>query len=474
MKSVRAKGPRKKDSRTFSSSAISILGLFFIGFCTFAVLVLLYAGARIFLYGGGKRARIHSYYVNGTRATELVALADKAAPQGSAEYAAILAAQIESASGAPPLAAAAAAKNSPRKRERLLCSTFTSATQENLALLYDNIQQLGAQCDWAIVFYKTPDVLLVDAFRRNLTRLPAKLVFMESAPDRVALLASYPSPAQSLAHLSSPRSGAAKSHSDAHRTDSLADAPYNSLAYPKPLLYLQLLPLLELYDRVWLLDDDVSLDGFALVEFLELWDCAFWPDQPPIVVQPLVNPFNAAYAFLGVQGWAEQALGQGGAGRGNVLAAGTGFIELQAPLMDARFLSWFLRFIVVPMLRPLHILGADWGFDDLFCTAAANYDLASRPLMDSMARGRNVTCAVIVGGSSIRHLDRKALDSAIGKGVKWYLNHEMLTLVMRAFPVFFLKGFRSAWASPFNSTSLHRRATGELSAQCLEASKMSF
>lgn len=236
--------------------------------------------------------------------------------------------------------------------------------------------------------------------------------------------------------------------------------PFNSLAYPKPLLYLHLLPLLPRYSRVWLLDDDVSLVGVDARRLGHLWDCAFWPDLPPLVVQPLVSPSNAGYPYLGVQGWAEQA--QRG---GRVLAASTGFIELQAPLMEARFFEWFLRFVVVPMLRPLHVLGADWGFDDLFCTAAANYDWATRAQRKPGGRGRNVTCAVLVDGSSIRHLDRRALDASVGRGVKWYLNHEMLKLVMRTFPTFFHKGFRSVEASPFNSTA-HRRAVGELSDQC--------
>lgn len=435
--------PGRSKAKTKTSVLLSVLGVGLVLVALYAIVVAFGGGG-----GGGKRARINSYFVNGTRATVLATLAGQHMPKGDLERAALLAAQVKS-------------RGEGGEESRLLCTTFTTATAENLALAFANMRQLGAACDWAVVFYRPPvDALLVHVFRGNVTRLfgfAKRLVMLEAATERHALLARFPSVPQSLARLST-----SASFSSSHN-DQYEDAmPFNSLVYPKPLLYLHLLPLLPRYSRVWLLDDDVSLADVDAKHLGHLWDCAFWPDLPPLVVQPLVSPSNAGYAYLGVQGWAEQT--QGG---GRVLAASTGFIELQAPLMDARFFEWFLRFVVVPMLRPLHVLGADWGFDDLFCTAAANYDLATRAQQKRGPddRGRNVTCAVLVDGSSIRHLDRRALDASVGKGVKWYLNHEMLGLVVRAFPTFFHKGFRSARASPFNST-FHRRALGVISDQC--------
>ena len=57
-----------------------------------------------------------------------------------------------------------------------------------------------------------------------------------------------------------------------------------------------------------------------------------------------------------------------------VVAAHTGFIEIQVPLIDAALFRWYLLSFVLPMAVPAHILGADWGFDQLFCRVAKLYD----------------------------------------------------------------------------------------------------
>ena len=139
--------------------------------------------------------------------------------------------------------------------------------------------------------------------------------------------------------------------------------------------------------------------------------------------------------------------------------------------MDAAFFSWFLRFLVVPRVAPLHIMGADWGFDDLFCTAAANFRHYTAAAGGTGRAGLAAApvCAVVVGGSTMSHLNRGVLKAAVGRGEKWYLNHEMLAMVTQTFPTFFHKGFLSPLASPINGTGrvLHQRAAGTLDAECL-------
>ena len=56
-----------------------------------------------------------------------------------------------------------------------------------------------------------------------------------------------------------------------------------------------------------------------------------------------------------------------------LVAAETGFIEVQAPVFEAHFLTWWVRFLVTPLLGAAHVLGADWGVDALFCRAARMY-----------------------------------------------------------------------------------------------------
>jgi hypothetical protein len=393
--------------------------------------------------------RINSYVVNGTKALDLVTLANRVLPEGGAsgriERAALLAAQAEYGI------------NSARTREKrspLLCSTFTSASPRVLESLYANMKQLGSGCEWALVLYKMPeDASVLRAFERNVTdTLPqTRIVHMKPAPDRLQLVQRYVQTARR--NPSFLRRG--------YDSEDPSTWIFNGVAYPKPLLFLQLLPLLSSYNRVWLLDDDISLEGFELPEFLRIWDCSFAPDPAPLITQPLLSPSSKLYPFLGEAGWKEEFKATGT----RTLAAGAGFIEMQAPLMDAAFFSWFLRFLVVPMVAPLHVTGADWGFDDLFCAAADNFwRVGGVGRGGAAAKGTSATsapCAVLVGGSTMRHLDHGALGAAIGKAPKWYLNHEMLAMVIKTFPSFFHKGFLSTVASPLNATALKRIPVGK-------------
>jgi hypothetical protein len=59
----------------------------------------------------------------------------------------------------------------------------------------------------------------------------------------------------------------------------------------------------------------------------------------------------------------------------SLVAAGTNFIEIQAPMIDARYLDWFMQEALAPILLPSLFLGADWGLDMIFCAAAADYSV---------------------------------------------------------------------------------------------------
>jgi len=429
---------QKRNKRKFAFTAkfaLATLGIL-ASFTAFAFIV------RRLVTGGGRMRRINSYVLNGTKALDLSKLARKHIPvggrYGAVERAALLAAEVEYNIRVDTSLQSRQVLNKPKRR--LLCSTFTTATSDSLDLLHANMRQLGELCDWAVVFYKTPPSAAVHKFRLNLTdSLPAvRVVLLEAASERVDLVRKF-------------------------YMHQLPDK-FNTAAYPKPLLFLHLLPLLDSYHRVWLLDDDIGLAGFKLDPFLAICDCAFWPQRPPLIVQPLLHPISKLYPFLSDKEWREEERRSGT----TLLAASSAFVEVQAPILDASFLSWFLRFLVVPMVAPLHIMGADWGFDDLFCTAAANFNHYSGRRGPS-ASDAAPACAVIVGGSTIRHLDRGVLKAAIGKGTKWYLHHEMLALVVETFPTLFHKGFLSLLASPVNATGrvLHQRVAGPLDQSCL-------
>jgi len=425
---------------------------------------LLIALIRRLCTGGGRARRINSYVVNGTKALELSKLARRLVPRGGVERVALLGAQMEY----NPRVNTSLSSQSIGPKRPLLCSTFTVASEDSLDLLYANMRQLGGLCDWAVVFYKPPADSVVRAFRANLTETlgAVRVVLFDAAVDRLLLVQRFYHSPHSL-DIGGASSSFLRHRKKSERLDNPRSWPFNSAAYPKPLLFLHLLPLLGQYQRVWLLDDDISLESFELSKFLAISNCAFWPAAPPLVVQPMLHPTSKLYPFLSEKDWREEERRHGS----KFLAVGTGFIEVQAPLLDSSFFSWFLRFLVVPMVAPLHVVGADWGFDDLFCTAAANFQYYSGR-QGQQHRGEGPpgpSCAVVVGGSTMRHLDRGVLKAAIGKGTKWYLNHEMLAIVRETFPTMFHKGFLSLLASPINSTgrSLHQRAVEPLATDCL-------
>ncbi len=154
---------------------------------------------------------------------------------------------------------------------------------------------------------------------------------------------------------------------------------YNIHAYPKAFQYPYLLPLLSRYKKVWLLDGDVSLEGFRPERFFRIMECAF--AEPPVIAQPLMSvgsPKDASagrlttishpYKYLQETYWKAE--------RENGLADAvtTRFVELGgAVVLDSAFFEWFITRMVIPLLAPAHYLGVDGGIDALLCTAAGMY-----------------------------------------------------------------------------------------------------
>jgi len=286
--------------------------------------------------------------------------------------------------------------------------------------------------------------------------------------------------------------------SEVIRTDR-GDIPlYNAKAYPKTLQFTYLLSILPKYRRVWLLDSDISLQGFRPEPFFRIIECAF--EEPPIIAQPLITSASKdaggkaqSYNFLNEQYWrADRENGQ-------VDAASTSFIEIQAPLMNAAYFEWFITRMVIPLLAPSHFLGADWGFDNLFCSTAGLYrsltkvrapagsgsDIAgagtsagfSNAAKAKSSRSRHSqgrrrrrrrklllagslapVCVVTVGADPVHHLNVNAHDASNNinhnqhqnansqarahalKKMRERLNKEMMNIVRDRMPNFFVSG----------------------------------
>jgi len=135
--------------------------------------------------------------------------------------------------------------------------------------------------------------------------------------------------------------------------------PFNGRIYPKILLFILLLPYLSpdgdgasemdmnkgisrdsQHHHVWILDGDISLEGFSLPEFMMVHLCAL-DGLRPLIAQPLIIESTQTYPYLNSHSWTYHP---------DLIASQSGFLEIQAPMIDALFLRWFIHSFVLPMV----------------------------------------------------------------------------------------------------------------------------
>ena len=167
-----------------------------------------------------------------------------------------------------------------------------------------------------------------------------------------------------------------------------------------------------------------------------MWDCAFWPQPPPLIVQPLIHESIQFFTYLNRDFWQRQQDKHNYSTA--VLASSVGLIEQQVPLFDSMFFEWFVKRVLALTRDRALEMGADWGADRMWCSAANTYALkvlnwtvpagtapppgtgpgtsglrssrskAGIPVWERM--NLNITaCAVIVAAAPIRHLDTKSM-----------------------------------------------------------------
>ena len=364
-----------------------------------------------------------------------------------------------------------------KQRKPLLCATFTTSGSEALEGLRANMEQMLGHCEWAVLFYDAQaGQASVEAVQRAASKVGAVLVKAEVVPSRQSVLDAYGVDLSASAakftgflNLAPPLRKVLLSDDNfslvdkmertrqgvrdraGGRNDTLAN-PHNQLVYPKSLQFLSLLELLPRYQRIWLLDADISLGGFRPDRFLLVAQCAF--ETPPLVAQPLIAERTQSYKYLNADGWKSEQLALEKKRRGGAAAVATGkpppvlatasaFVEIQAPLLDAVFFEWFLRFLVLPLAAPSHILGADWGFDALFCRAAALFAAHSAAAPEPGGRAAaevGEVCLVVIAGTPVHHVDRRVLDGALGRDVKKVLNKALMHIIAASFPSLYKSG----------------------------------
>jgi hypothetical protein len=102
--------------------------------------------------------------------------------------------------------------------------------------------------------------------------------------------------------------------------------------------YSQLIPLIEKYEYVWQLNDDILVNYFDFKEYYNIWKCSEGPllgtliSQPPIIglrtdveTELLINKINTASA----------------------ISAET--LEAHAAIVNSKFLQWHIINILVPV-----------------------------------------------------------------------------------------------------------------------------
>jgi hypothetical protein len=73
---------------------------------------------------------------------------------------------------------------------------------------------------------------------------------------------------------------------------------------------------------VFLLDEDVSVEGLNMTRLQQVWNCAFWPQPPPLLVQPLIAESTQLFEYVNKRAWIT-------GGRDTVIASSVGLVEQQ-------------------------------------------------------------------------------------------------------------------------------------------------
>lgn len=170
------------------------------------------------------------------------------------------------------------------------------------------------------------------------------------------------------------------------------------ITVPKPLLYPDLLPYLKMYERVMLIDEDISLSEWNMTHFVKVWTCAFSP--PPIIVQGLIFEGTQAFGFLNAKTWRRKDLN-------SVLASATAFVEQQIPAFNSAFFYWFVKFVLPAIFPSMIERQSGWGIDFTWCGAASAF---ARSIYQITERDY-VSCALITSGGFFHHMNGKSIRS---------------------------------------------------------------
>jgi hypothetical protein len=256
------------------------------------------------------------------------------------------------------------------ERKELLCVTFLHPNTTAHDNFIGNVQAMGTHCDWAVIYYQGT----------------ASEIHSTCSDTRVV---------QHIIHCKR------NEETEVSRFVSTDHGGNGSesirLSVPKTVMYHDLLPYLSTYKKVFLMDEDISLQGFNVTSLMEPWECALSP--PPLIVQPLVAESNQYINYLNRNSWKRRD-------RSKIVASGVGIVEQQVPLFDSVFLEWFIRRVLSLTRDTALIHGVDWGHDRSWCNAARMYGKYVLNYPDSYT-----PCAVFPHATPIHHLNFRSMEN---------------------------------------------------------------
>jgi hypothetical protein len=319
----------------------------------------------------------------------------------------------------------AATGSNPRKE--LLCVTFLKATSRISALLLSNIKNMSTNCDWALVLYN-------------------------GTAAEISRLCSYPVIEKHAVYC--------KRNLRTYERHPLIQNKKINVSVPKNILYADLLPLLPLYNNVFLMDEDISLANFNITLFMAHWKCSFNP--PPLIVQPLVFESTQFFKFLSLPAWKEA--------RPNVYASTVMLVEQQAPLLNAEFFAWFVRYVLAETNEVALVRGSDWGHDQTWCGAARAYATQVLGQKHIIA-----PCAVFPKAPNVNHLNLRTLASKNTRGFRPLFNYNGFFMVNNVYQVLFpnwvITGVNANY-NPLNRLNATFLPSVSTPNQCMEDAKI--
>lgn len=291
-----------------------------------------------------------------------------------------------------------------RARKPLLCVAFVKASPGPLKVLQGNMDVMGSECEWAVVFY--------DGAEDDIAQ------FCGPQSDKKQQKPSYvPKPSLDDEPDESDFGKAVITVVHCKRAVDTIDRPLTpiglkdgrviqqKLSVPKTAQYAELLPLLPYYEDVFLMDEDISLEGFKIQDLMRVWKCVFTEEQRPLIVQPLIVERTQYFPYVHLDTWKGF--------RRKIYATATGLVEQQAPLFNAAFFEWLVRHVLSQTRDVALRQGVDQSHDRTWCRAAVMYgSMVLRHNYSSFTNGG--ACAVIVGGYSytaVHHLNTRSLEN---------------------------------------------------------------